>query len=92
MRLLIFLTSSTIVSLGAKQNSRFPETGCAVEVKRTVSYVLLLYPIDVSDVSFFQLRVRFVSAHTINFGTEKMSYTTTNHKYRRRRGIRNTGA
>jgi hypothetical protein len=36
VRFLIFLTSSTIVSLGAKQNSRFPGTGCAVEIKRTV--------------------------------------------------------
>jgi hypothetical protein len=25
--------------------------------------------------------VRFVSAHKINFGTEKMSYTNTNHKF-----------
>jgi hypothetical protein len=25
--------------------------------------------------------VRFVLAHKINFGTEKMSYTNTNHKF-----------
>jgi hypothetical protein len=34
----------------------------------------------VSDVSFFLSRVRFVSAHKINFQTEKMSYTNTKHK------------
>jgi hypothetical protein len=34
----------------------------------------------VSDVNFFQSRVRFVLAHKIDFGTEKMSYTNTNHK------------
>jgi hypothetical protein len=41
VRLLIFLTSSTIVSLRVKQNSLFPGTGCAVEVKRTVAQVVL---------------------------------------------------
>ncbi len=46
-----------------------------------VSYVPSLYPIYVSNISFFQSRVRFVLAHKINFGTEKMSYTNTNHKF-----------
>jgi hypothetical protein len=39
------------------------------------------YPIYVSNRSFFQSRVRFVSAHKINFGMEKMIYTNTNHKF-----------
>jgi hypothetical protein len=29
---------------------------------------------------FFQSQVKFVSAHKIDFGTEKMSYTNTNQK------------
>ncbi len=36
VRLLIFFTCSTIVLLGAKQNSWFPGTGLPIEVKRTL--------------------------------------------------------
>jgi hypothetical protein len=36
VRLLIFFTCSTIVLMGAKQNSWFPGTGSPIEVKRTV--------------------------------------------------------
>jgi hypothetical protein len=42
VRLLVFLTSSTIVSLGAKQNSLFPGTGWTVDVKHTVCPLLTL--------------------------------------------------
>ncbi len=42
MRLLIYFTCSTIVLLGAKQNSWFSGTGLPIEVKRTVGPVARL--------------------------------------------------
>ena len=47
---------------------------------KEVSYVLLLYPIYVSDVSFFSVVTEICVGPQNQFGTEKMSYTNTNHK------------
>ena len=37
---LLFFTCSTIVLLGARQNSRFPGTRSPIEVKRTVRFIV----------------------------------------------------
>jgi hypothetical protein len=56
-----------LVGVLVVRSARYPMFLCCI---------LFMYPMQV----FCQLRVRFVSAHKINFGTEKMSYTNTKHK------------